>query len=449
MNGWLTAPQIGDLNGDDQITPADAAIALRRAATGAHNDAADVSGDGSVTSLDALMILQAAAGNIDLDRQVKIGTLLPLIGDLAAYGEPMQNATKLAVKHVNENEGVLESNITLISKDSETSESAAIDAMNQLVTVDRVPAVIGAAYSAVSLAIIDIAVENQIVQISPSNTAPVFTDYEDGGFYWRTAPSDALQCKAMAKLVNASGYHNVSMLLNNDTCWMRLEEVFKDEFEKLGGTVTNCVEYDSCEATFDSEIDQASAGDPDAIVLIDFFDTGSMILKAAYEKGVMDESDWLLFDWMLLTDELAEMVGNDTEGEYIVAGFVGVTPDPRGPAYDNFSAAYETEYGREPAIFCSNAYDAAVVIALAIEKAGSADGVAIWDAIPDVANPPGVEVSDIGTALALIRNGTAINYQGASGNITFDDAGDVAGAYCQWQISNNGSVTLGKSIPVE
>jgi hypothetical protein len=59
-------PGVGDLNGDNQITPADAAIALQIAATGAHDDAADVSGDGCVTSLDALMILQVAAGRIEL-----------------------------------------------------------------------------------------------------------------------------------------------------------------------------------------------------------------------------------------------------------------------------------------------------------------------------------------------------------------------------------------------
>jgi ABC-type branched-subunit amino acid transport system substrate-binding protein len=74
--------------------------------------------------------------NIDLDRQIKIGTLLPLTGDLAAYGGPMQDAAQLAVKQVNESGGVLESNITIVSKDSKTSEVAAVDVMNQLVTVD-------------------------------------------------------------------------------------------------------------------------------------------------------------------------------------------------------------------------------------------------------------------------------------------------------------------------
>lgn len=74
-----------------------------------------------------------------------------------------------------------------------------------------------------------------------------------------------------------------------------------------------------------------------------------------------------------------------------MAGSVGTTPDPRatGPAYEVFAAAYEAEYGKEPATFCSNTYDAAALIALAIEKSGSADGTAIRDTIPIVANAPG------------------------------------------------------------
>ena len=65
-------PGVGDLNGDNKITPADAAIALQIAAGGSAScdpttlAAADVSGDNRVTSLDALMIMQAAAGRIEL-----------------------------------------------------------------------------------------------------------------------------------------------------------------------------------------------------------------------------------------------------------------------------------------------------------------------------------------------------------------------------------------------
>ncbi len=67
MQPWTGGtPQKGDLNSDGDLTPADAAIALRLAATGAHDPAADVSGDDRVTALDALMILQAASGQIEL-----------------------------------------------------------------------------------------------------------------------------------------------------------------------------------------------------------------------------------------------------------------------------------------------------------------------------------------------------------------------------------------------
>jgi len=381
---------------------------------------------------------------------VKIGTLLPLTGDLAAYGGPMEDGARLAVKEVNENGGVLGGKIALVTTDSQTSGVAAVGAMNQLVTIDKVPVVIGAAGSGVSLAVIDIAVNNHIVQISPSNTAPDFTTYPDDRFYYRTVPSDALQGKVMAKLANESGYVNVSTLALNNPYGVGFEEVFKEEFEKLGGTVVSRVKYDPSGVTFDSEVDKASANDPDVIILVGYPDTGSIILKAAYEKGVMDEIDWLLSEGMR-ADELALKVGKDVEGNYIVANFTGTTPDPRatGPAYDVFAADYEAEFGREPATFSSNTYDAAAIIALAIEKAKSADGTAIRDAIPAVANAPGEEVSDIGTALALIRNGTEINYQGASGEITFDSVGDVFGEYCTWHVTADGNVTLGESIAVE
>ena len=381
---------------------------------------------------------------------VKIGTLLPLTGDLSAYGGPMEDGARLAIKGVNENGGVLGSEIVIVSTDSRTSEVAAVDAMNQLATIDKVPAVIGAAGSGPSLAIINIAIANKIVQISPSNTGPDFTTYEDDGFYFRTVPSDALQGKAMAKLAKDSGYVNASTIVLNNPYGVGFEGVFKEEFEKLGGTVMDRVRYDPSGATFDSEVDKVSANDPDAIVLVGYPDTGSIVLKSAYEKGIMETSDWLLSEGMR-TDELAEKVGKDTEGNYIIAGFVGTTPDPRatGPAYDVFAADYEAEYGEAPATFCSNAYDAAALIALAIEKSGSADGTAIRDTLPSVANAPGEEVSDIGTALALIREGKEINYQGASGELTFDGVGDVFGEYCTWQIADDGKITLGETIPVE
>ena len=88
------------------------------------------------------------------------------------------------------------------------------------------------------------------------------------------------------------------------------------------------------------------------------------------------------------------------------------------------------------------------LVALAIEQAKNATGRAIADNIRSVANPPGVEVSDLGEALTLVREGKDINYQGASGEITFDDNGDVSGTYSVCTVAQNGSIIFGEKVAV-
>ena len=392
-----------------------------------------------------------AIDDVEKTTQVKIGTLLSITGDLAPYGGPMQDAATLAIEEVNENGGLLGSQVTLISEDSQTSEIAAVDGANKLVKINKVPAIIGAAGSSISLAFIEITTKNNVVQISPSNTAPDFTTYDDNDFYFRTCPSDALQGKAMAILAMDENYTTASTLVLNNAYGVGFEKVFVAEFESMGGKILDRVKYDPAATIFDSEIELASKNNPDVIILISYPETGSLILKSAYQKGAMDDTEWLLSEG--LKDEgLAESVGKDTKGNYIIAGFKGTAPDPTvtGPAYQTFNDAYMAKYGIETTTFTANTYDAAAVIALAIEKAGSVDGIAIRDNIRAVANPPGVEVTDIGEGLMLIREGKEINYQGASGDVNFDDNGDITTAYyAKWQIAEDGSVEWGDSIYLE
>jgi len=392
-----------------------------------------------------------AIDDVEKTTQVKIGTLLSITGDLAPYGGPMQDAATLAIEEVNENGGLLGSQVTLISEDSQTSEIAAVDGANKLVKINKVPAIIGAAGSSISLAFIEITTKNNVVQISPSNTAPDFTTYDDNDFYFRTCPSDALQGKAMAILAMDENYTTASTLVLNNAYGVGFEKVFVAEFESMGGKILDRVKYDPAATIFDSEIELASKNNPDVIILISYPETGSLILKSAYQKGAMDDTEWLLSEG--LKDEgLAESVGKDTKGNYIIAGFKGTAPDPTvtGPAYQTFNDAYMAKYGIETTTFTANTYDAAAVIALAIEKAGSVDGTAIRDNIRAVANPPGVEVTDIGEGLMLIREGKEINYQGASGDVNFDDNGDITTAYyAKWQIAEDGSVEWGDSIDLE
>jgi ABC-type branched-subunit amino acid transport system substrate-binding protein len=403
---------------------------------------------GLVTS--SLILAVFLSGGTVVAEDTKIGIMQALTGDLGTYGGPMTDAMKLAVKEVNENGGVLNGTLVVIVEDTETSEVPAVDAANKLVKMDKVPAIIGTTSSGPSMAIISITTGNDVIQISSSNTAPDFTTYEDNDFYFRTCPSDTLQGKAMARLAIKDGYTTVSTLVVNNPYGLGFEAVFNAEFEALGGKVLESVKYNPAGTIFDSEVEKVCKQNPDFVMLCSYPETGSVILKSAYERGYMDEIDWLLSEG-LRDETLAEMVGKDEAGNYIIAGFKGTTPDPRvaGPAYKTFKQSYEAEYDKEVTTYCSNSYDAAAVIALAIEKAGTATGTAIRDNIRDVANPPGEEVMNLGEALRLIRTGQEINYQGASGELTFDENGDVFGVYAEFTIADNGSIEFGESIELE
>ena len=380
---------------------------------------------------------------------IKIGVMQSLTGDLGSYGGPMSDAIKLAAKEINDNGGLLGRKLVLLIEDDQTNNVAAVDAANKLVKVDRVPAIVGATGSGQSMSVIDITTGSGVLQISSSNTGTDFTNYDDGDLYFRTAPSDALQGSAMAKLAQERGYKTTSTIVINNPYGVGFEDVFVKAFEADGRKVLEKVRYDPSQTVFDSEVQRVAEGKPEFIMMVSYPETGSLILRTAYEKGVLKSIPWLLSEG-LKADNLAGLVGNDAEGNYIAAGLQGLAPDQDagGKAYEAFKSLYQAEYGKEPAIYCTNSYDALAVVALAIEQAKNATGRDIADNIRSVANPPGTEVSDLGEALSLIREGKDINYQGTSGDITFDENGDVSGSFTLWTIADNGSIIQSQKIVV-
>jgi branched-chain amino acid transport system substrate-binding protein/neutral amino acid transport system substrate-binding protein len=385
----------------------------------------------------------AAAG----EGSVKIGALQSLTGDLGAYGGPMSDAMKLAAKQINENGGLLGKKLELLVEDDQTNNVAAVDAANKLVKVDRVPVITGDTGSGQSMSIIDITTGNGVLQISSSNTGTEFTTYNDSDLYFRTAPSDTLQGSAMANLAKERGYKTVSTIVINNPYGVGFEDVFVKAFEANGGKVLEKIRYDPSQSIFDSEVQKIAASKPEFVMMVSYPETGSLILRTAYEKGALTGTTWLLSEG-LKSDNLAELAGKNATGGYIVAGLQGLAPDENagGKAYDTFRSLYKGVYGKEPGIYCTNSYDALAVVALAIEQAKSATGRSIADNLRSVANPPGVEVSDLKEALNLVREGKDINYQGTSGNITFDENGDVSGSYTVWTIAQNGSTVQGEKV---
>jgi branched-chain amino acid transport system substrate-binding protein len=121
---------------------------------------------------------------------------------------------------------------------------------------------------------------------------------------------------------------------------------------------------------------------------------------------------------------------------------------PGSAASPERRAAYEAAFRRananmDPgASFVAQSYDAAYVIALAIEAGRSADRAAIRQNLRTVANGPGEVVGpgEFARAKQLLGAGTKVNYEGASGPVEFNATGDAQGRVEHWAV-RQGRVT--------
>jgi len=398
--------------------------------------------------------LSVGCQNATTGEGLKIGTLTPSTGDLSSIGQAFPQAARLAVDQVNECGGVNDESVTLIVEDSQTDPNAGANGMTKLAEVDRVAGVVGAFASSVSSAALPIAVRNQVMMVSPGSTSPVFTQQaKEGRFngYWaRTAPPDSYQARALAKLANQKGFKKASTVVINNDYGVGFEKEFVAAFEKLGGTIVNKdkpTRYDPKATTFDTEAASAFNGSPEAVAAVLYAETGSLLLKSAYQQGLVDNTTVMLTDGVY-SEDFPQQVGQTPEGEFLLGGAIGTVPGANGEGLEEFSKLWQEKIGKEITAFVPHSYDATALLMLAAEAADTNTGEGIKSKIREIANAPGEEVTDLCQAMELVRQGTDINYQGASSNADIDENGDVVGDYDTWLVEPDGSLEVtGKVSP--
>jgi ABC-type branched-subunit amino acid transport system substrate-binding protein len=364
---------------------------------------------------------------------LKLGAILPQTGDLASFGPPTVNAAELAVKEASDAGGVNGSDVTLTIKDEggspETTRASA-----EALRSDGVQAVVGAFGSASSLTVIDALTQSEIVMISPANGGEEFTDYPDGGFYFRTVPASSNEGNFGADEARERGIESIAIFAQKDSYGQAYADAFQQRFEAKGGTVTERVDFDAKSTSFDGEVRRVVESDPDAVALVAYADTGALIARTAYEQGLL-ERPWIITDG-IKDPKFPASVFPDNQERF--DSWVGTgAGEPDGESYARYAEAYEREYGEAPGAFGSNTYDAAWLAILAAE-AGNGSGRSISEELVEVSGAPGDEC--IGAdCLELVRAGKDIDYVGASGEIDFDAAGNVTTAhYVTWRFDGKG-----------
>ncbi|NJO78275.1 MAG: ABC transporter substrate-binding protein [Cyanobacteria bacterium RM1_2_2] len=382
--------------------------------------------------------------------QLKLGMLLSLSGNLARFGNSMQDTTQLLVETVNGCGGVLKQSVQLFSADDGSNAVAGKAGITSLVETYQVGAVIGAIGSEVSNATVDIAVKNQVVQISPASASPVLTERAKsgtfGGFWFRTMPPDSFQGEALAKVAQQKGFKTVSILALDNDYGNSVVKAFETSFKQQGGKISTSSRFSPFAGLSNIDFVTTFGENPDAVLLVAEPDLGGAILRVAYELGFFSGNTKILLPVSMKTDSLADQVGQSIDGRYIASNVLGITPRIGSPALTPFQEAYKKRFNRNPGLYDANTWDAAAVAILAAEAAKSSTGAAIKTEIPTIANAPGVKVSDMCQALTFVREGKDIDYEGLSGTVEFNATGDSIASYSIWTIDYTGKIKIESDV---
>ncbi len=389
------------------------ALALAACGGGGGEDTAatDPSADPSAAESSAPSQQNTADGTLTL------GTLLPQTGSLAFLGPPEFAGVDLAIKEINAAGGVLGKDVAKIDSDSgDTATNIASQSVDRLLS-QNVDVIVGAASSGVSKTVIDKITGSGVVQISPANTSPDFTDYPDKGLYFRTAPSDVLQGRILGDQIIEDGSATVGILALQDAYGTGLADNVDKSVTGSNGEVVEKIIYDPKAAEFTAEVSKLKGADPEAIVLIGF-DESAKIIQELAKQGIGPQDGKKLY--------LVDGNTGNALGEKLPAGLLeGVKGTiPGAAAGAEFQARLKTvNPDLKDFSYAAESYDAVNVVALGAALAKSDAGKDIAEQLVEVTTG-GTKCTSFVECNKLATAGTDFDYDGVSGPVEFDKNGD-------------------------
>ncbi len=370
--------------------------------------------------------------------EIKLGIIFGFTGPIESLTPAMADGAELAMKEVTDSGKLLDgATVTPVRADSTCIDAgAATAAAERLVTSDGVAAIVGADCSGVTGAILaNVAMPNGIVMISPSATSPGLSTVEDNGLFFRTSPSDARQGVVMAEILLEQGVNSVAVTYTNNDYGKGLADAFQAAYEERGGTVTINTSHEDGKADYSAEVGALAAAGGDRLVVAGYVDQGgSGIVRAALDAGAFDTFH---FPDGMISTKLEENFGADIDGS------TGQHPGTDSEGAAMFTAMVGDAFD-STSPFAPESYDAAALILLAMQAAGSSDSQTFKDKVMDVANAPGEKIypGELGKALEILASGGDIDYVGATA-VELIGPGESAGNYREIVIEG-GKVTTVK-----
>lgn len=357
-----------------------------------------------------VLIVALVAFNVQKEKEevIRVGILTPLTGPVSEYGENTKKGIELAVYEINERGGIQGKKIQLFVEDSKCDPKESITGFNKLVGINLVEIVLGTVCSSETLAIAPLANEKNILVVSSAASSPEITNA--GDYIFRVYPSDDYEADIAAKTIfNKFEKTRVSLLYLNNDYGVALKKTFKEKFTELGGTVLNEESYLQETKDFRSQLIKIKANNPEVIYAISYPVDGGIAIKQAKELGI----NTIFFGTSgLKANDFISNGGSAVEG-FILAASSQYSSVKR----DEFIKNYEERFGIKPGLTSDIAYDSVYLIKESFKNAK--------------------DIQDVKNNLYQIKG-----FEGASGNITFDENGDLTNINYELLIIRDGQFVL-------
>ncbi|MFT3813504.1 MAG: ABC transporter substrate-binding protein [Acidovorax sp.] len=322
----------------------------------------------------AALALGLAALPASAQDTVNMGAVLSLTGANATVGEDVRRAVALAVEKVNADGGVLGKKFNVIVEDSGGNATTALNAARKLVSVDKVPVVIGEYSSGITLPMAQYLVKEGVAHINIASTSVKIRDLGASSFNLIGLEDKGNQFSS--KDVWDMGLRNVAMIAPNNAYGQGVVHGFKQEFEKLGGKVIAEALYTAGQSTYRRELQQLARSNPDGYVYSGYGQEAAVINREAMELGLRAKPFYAILFSMSLSDTPPEIAKGQVGME------VGSVYGDAGKAY---AAAFAAKYkeGMKTS-YTGYAYDAVLMTAAAMNKAKSTDTAAVQAALKEI-----------------------------------------------------------------
>src|SRR5215470_1171301 len=364
---------------------------------------------------------------------ITYGVLSCFTGRLASLGQAMLQGAKVAQSEINSAGGVLGHKVALVTGDTSCDVADGVTATNQMLT-KNVSGVIGPETQEINGVEPILDAQHIVDEFQGGDTA---RDHQKDPYFFRDSPSDSQLGVAMALYAHNKGYKRAVMLFYSDPAAQTFLKPVSQTFTKLGGTILKTIIVTPDQTSYLSQVRAAIAVHPQVIFTQEDPPTAAVLFREFKQLGG-GSIPWVGTDVTSGSDYL-KAIGYATAHAALTSVFgTSVTGAANTAFLSLFNKLYPSQKTVGPLANANYAYDAVISLALADAYAKTTKGMTVAHDMTKVTNPPGTACFTYATCLRLLKAGTKINYEGASGNLDYNQFHNIFGPYGAFQSTSSG-----------